>query len=1419
MSQSKKQPKYSLKNLQNYARCFPVNPKHLLKLPHFGVEKIGRALVAFAVLFCLFTPQIAIAATQNISFDCAANSFQAPVVPGDLLVITLTANCKTQTSVGGYGTNVTLNSIVSSTGVAKAVAYNTTYLAGDVFTYTVGSNFSGPVVNTTANFATTTNSAQYAVNARLPNVPTITSISPASGSANGGTTVTITGTSFEVPGANSATTSVVTGVTIGGVPVQSYTVNLTGSASSATISAVTPPGTVGSASVVVTNTIGSNSANTLFTYAAPPTATANSTAAQKLTLTGAMTNITPLTGSGGTAPLTYYVSSGTLPAGISLNASTGVISGTPTAIYSTADVVIGVKDANNLPASTTATVSFTAVARPTTTSTNTTTRTLAVGLPISSFTPITGTGGTAPLTYFISSGTLPSGLTLDSTTGLVSGTPTAAYSSATVVFGVKDANNVIPVSSSTSSVPIAVNKGSQTISYTSSAPSSATIGGDTYTPIAASTSGLALTLTIDASSASVCSLSGGVVTFTGSGTCKINANQSGNADYNAAAQVQQSFTVLGRPTAVASTTAQSLTAGTAMASFTPLTGAGGSSPLTYYISSGTLPAGLSLSASTGAVTGTPTGAFASSNIVFAVKDANNSVATTTSTVSFTVNLATPVLSGFNLSSTNLVYGASAPTITAPTSASSGAITYSSSNTSVATVSGSTITIVGVGTTTLTATQAANGNFDTASSTKTLTVAAASTATLSGLALSSGTLSPTFATGTASYTAAVTNATNSITVTPTVTDSNATVKVNGTTVASGSASGVIALTVGSNTITTVVTAQDGTTTQTYTTTVTRAAASTATLSGLALSSGTLSPTFATGTGSYTAAVTNATSSITVTPTVTDSNATVKVNGTTVNSGSASGAIALTVGSNTITTVVTAQDGTTTQTYTTTVTRAALLAQANLTVTASPNALTATSSTSTLSTSGGSGTGAVSYAMTAGTCALSGSTVTAGSANETCTVTATKAADGTYLAATAIVNISVTRRASIAAAATDASVASVHSAQLLQAQKFANTQIQNITNHLDTFRHNFNLQPSNFGFSINTPSLGQLAPVFYKVKDELTFRPNDQSDVSLQKTGYRQTGYPSKQMASLTDDYNNPDLLEQQSHQEAQQGQYVREPLSYSIWTAGTIDVGTFKSGDNKETTNKFRANGLTMGLDYKLSPTAIIGGAFGFGTGQNTADTLGNKVKSTQKTLTGYGMWGFGDTWVVDGLLGYGDLAFTGDRTTSDGLNLLSMNRKGTSTFGSASISKIFRFGGFKISPFVRADLLRINLGQYNETGAADYALGYDKTSYLTTTVSTGLHFAYDAYYDSGKLTTSAKISGNRAKTGSLSQDIYFADSGAAGGIYTLQQAASFQSSTSLHLGLMYTSKGGDAIDLGWMGAVGANQYKLNGLRFGLRFAM
>ena len=191
-------------------------------------------------------------------------------------------------------------------------------------------------------------------------------------------------------------------------------------------------------------------------------------------------------------------------------------------------------------------------------------------------------------------------------------------------------------------------------------------------------------------------------------------------------------------------------------------------------------------------------------------------------------------------------------------------------------------------------------------------------TLSALTLSSGSLSPNFASNTMSYTASVANATSSISVKPTLTTTTATVRVNGALVISGSDGESIPLTVGSNTITVVGISQDGTATSTYTLTVTRIS-NVSTLSSLTLSSGTLSPGFASSTTSYTASVANTTTAITVRPTLTTTTATVRVNGTLVASDSDSQSIPLTVGSNTITVVGTAEDGTTTSTYTITVTR--------------------------------------------------------------------------------------------------------------------------------------------------------------------------------------------------------------------------------------------------------------------------------------------------------------------------------------------------------------------------------------------------------------------------------------------------------------------------------------------------------------------
>jgi len=81
----------------------------------------------------------------------------------------------------------------------------------------------------------------------------------------------------------------------------------------------------------------------------------------------------------------------------------------------------------------------------------------------------------------------------------------------------------------------------QTITFTSTAPAPGIIGR-TYGVTATASSGLAVTFSLDATS-SGCTISGATVTFTAAGTCKVNADQAGNAAYQAAPRVQQSITV------------------------------------------------------------------------------------------------------------------------------------------------------------------------------------------------------------------------------------------------------------------------------------------------------------------------------------------------------------------------------------------------------------------------------------------------------------------------------------------------------------------------------------------------------------------------------------------------------------------------------------------------------------------------------------------------------------------------------------------------------------------------------------------------------------------------------------------------------------------------------------------------------------
>ena len=124
---------------------------------------------------------------------------------------------------------------------------------------------------------------------------------------------------------------------------------------------------------------------------------------------------------------------GMLPAGLTLNTGNGAVSGTPMASGSFS---VQVKDAIGAVASTSCPITI-ALAGPLSL-TCPTANSFQVGVAVNSPAIAVG-GGTAPYTFSLVSGTFPAGLTLNTSTGAITGTPSATGS---FTIQVRDANGV-----------------------------------------------------------------------------------------------------------------------------------------------------------------------------------------------------------------------------------------------------------------------------------------------------------------------------------------------------------------------------------------------------------------------------------------------------------------------------------------------------------------------------------------------------------------------------------------------------------------------------------------------------------------------------------------------------------------------------------------------------------------------------------------------------------------------------------------------------------------------------------------------------------------------------------------------------------------------------------------------------------------
>ena len=301
-----------------------------------------------------------------------------------------------------------------------------------------------------------------------------------------------------------------------------------------------------------------------------------------------------VSGSGGVAPYTFAVTNGSLPTGLTLNTSTGQISGTPTAA-GTFNFDVTATDANGC--------------------TGVTSYSITMNCPVITVNPATlpngiigvlydqtvsGSGGTAPYTFAVTNGSLPNGLTLDSNTGQITGTPTALGTfnfdiTATDTYGCSGTQSYsVTINCPVITVnPATLPNGTVGTLYDQTVSGS---GGAAPYTFAVTNGTLPTGLTLNSSTGQISGTPSAVGTF----NFDITAT-----DANGCTGVTSYSITMDCPTITVNPA--TLPNGTIGASYDQtVSGSGGTAPYTFAVTNGSLPNGLTLDSNTGQISGTAT---------------------------------------------------------------------------------------------------------------------------------------------------------------------------------------------------------------------------------------------------------------------------------------------------------------------------------------------------------------------------------------------------------------------------------------------------------------------------------------------------------------------------------------------------------------------------------------------------------------------------------------------------------------------------------------------------------------------------------------------------------------------------------------------------------------------------------------------
>nr|WP_308811077.1 autotransporter domain-containing protein [Pseudomonas protegens] len=333
--------------------------------------------------------------------------------------------------------------------------------------------------------------------------------------------------------------------------------------------------------------------------------------------------------------------------------------------------------------------------------------------------------------------------------------------------------------------------------------------------------------------------------------------------------------------------------------------------------------------------------------------------------------------------------------------------------------------------------------------------------------------------------------------------------------------------------------------------------------------------------------------------------------------------------------------------------------------------------------------------------------------------------------------------------DAEVIGLLNAQTRAAERFASTQMDNFNRRLEQL-HQISCERNSFNASLRKEGrdvpLGEIAKA---VQDQLGGTAN-------------QTEQEKREAAAALQDNCKQDAL--------------------AFWSDGFVNVGSTHTRGARD--NSFTTLGLSVGVDYRLSPSAIAG--VGIGYGNDRSDIGKNHTRSDGDAIgiATYLSLNLAPQVFVDGLLGYNRISFDSRRyITGSNDDYARGSRDADQLFASLTASYEYRQGPLSLTPYSRLNASTTRLDAYRESGGGIYGLSYDEQRQQNFTSYLGVRSGYDLMTRIGVVTPKVGLAWGHNFSSSSDYKMRYTDQGDEGTLYRLKPDALDSDFASLDMGV------------------------------------